>query len=120
MITIARSTSDRWVTVRGNHFGRQHGHLLVDRARVNHGRWEVLRVQCEIVKRGVVLVDAVVEFLLVSQFRGEFWVSRNNVAENEFGSLERLVAQGASALFGVVHADVGFNELSVRGIAESK
>jgi hypothetical protein len=94
-------------------------HALFDRGRIGQRRRKVLRVESKVVEHRIVLVDAFLEFSEVRQFLEKFWVPRHDVTSDKVCRFEWLVADGASALFWVVDADVCLDETFVGGVAAS-
>lgn len=95
-------------------------HALFDRGRIGQRRRKVLRVESKVVEHRIVLVDAFLEFSEVRQFLKQFWVPRHDVTSDKVCRFEWLVADGASALFRVVDADVCLDETFVGGVATSE
>ena len=95
-------------------------HALFDRGRIGQRRRKVLRVESKVVEHRIVLVDPFLEFSEIRQFLEKFWMSRYDVTSDKVCRFERLVADGASALFRVVDADVCLDETFVGGVATSE
>jgi hypothetical protein len=90
---------------------------LIDRGRVIRSRGKMLGVESKVVEHGIVLVDSFLELDKVGQIVCNLRMPGDDMTSDEFCCLEWLVADRASALFGVINADVRLDDAFVWRIA---
>lgn len=104
------------VPVRGQMFGRNVRSVFIDRGRIAVDRREMLGVEGKVIEHRIVLVDAFLVFGGVWQIFEQLWMPGHDMTSDKLCCLEWLAADGASALFGVVYADIGVYQAFVRWV----
>jgi hypothetical protein len=97
--------------------GKHSRESLIDRSWIVRSWGKMLRVKSKVVEHRIVLVDPFLKLGKVGQVVGNLGVSGNDMSSDELCCLERLVTDSASALFGVINANVRVDDAFVRRVA---